>query len=301
MKTKYLVLVLAVLFVPSFATAGDIVLPPDVDARASVIRSDRDGLWEKTLVVRFSQRRRVLSTNDGAVDVVAAANHAAHPLLWERVGEAAKTHVGEAAKTHDGEGGKLYVSRVREKTARLLGARSEDIAMMATAADMDNLAVVTRTFKPFVVTVLTTAGARGNALRTGVDEGTYIEPDPSEEAPSKAGEPKQGTINILVLTNARMTDGGMARAIITATEAKTAALEDLHVPSTYTKGVQATGTGTDSMIIVSGTSGPRVTYPGGHSRIGEIMGKAVYEAVVEALEKQNGFKRDAEKTDREHR
>ena len=83
----------------------------------------------------------------------------------------------------------------------------------------------------------------------------------------------------------------MARAIITATEAKAAAFEDLRVPSTYTKGVQATGTGTDSMIVVSGTSGPRVTYPGGHSRIGELMGKAVYEAVVEALGKQDGFKK----------
>jgi adenosylcobinamide amidohydrolase len=95
----------------------------------------------------------------------------------------------------------------------------------------------------------------------------------------------------MILTNARITDGGMVRAVITATEAKTAALEDLHVPSTYTKNVQATGTGTDSIIVVSGTSGPRVTYPGGHSRIGELMGKAVYEAVMEALGKQNGFKK----------
>ena len=83
----------------------------------------------------------------------------------------------------------------------------------------------------------------------------------------------------------------MARAVITATEAKTAAFEDLKVPSSYTKGVQATGTGTDSMIVVSGTAGPMVTYPGGHSRIGELMGKAVHEAVMEALEKQNGFER----------
>ena len=45
------------------------------------------------------------------------------------------------------------------------------------------------------------------------------------------------------------------------------------------------------MIVVSGTTGPAVTYPGGHSRIGELMGKAVHEAVMEALEKQNGFKR----------
>ncbi len=197
-------------------------------------------------------------------------------------------------KSTNGEGGKIYMSKIQKKTAQRLGLRSEDIAMMATAADMDNLAIVTKTFKPFVVTVLVTAGAKGNALRTGVDEGTYVEPDPLVDQPSPAKEPKPGTINIMVLTNARITDGGMARAIITATEAKTAALEDLHVQSTYTKGVQATGTGTDSIIIVSGTSGPRVTYPGGHSRIGELLGKAVYEAVLEALEKQNGFKKNVQ-------
>ena len=187
------------------------------------------------------------------------------------------------------------MKRIQEKTAQRLGMRSEDIAMMATAADMDNMAVVTKMFKPFVVTVLATAGAKGNALRTGVDEGTYIEPDPAFEKPQDLTSPHAGTVNIMVLTNARLTDGGMARAIITATEAKTAALEDLQVPSTYTKGVQATGTGTDSMIVVSGTSGPLVTYPGGHSRIGELMGKAVYEAVVEALGKQNGFRKSVKR------
>jgi adenosylcobinamide amidohydrolase len=124
-----------------------------------------------------------------------------------------------------------------------------------------------------------------------VDEGKYIEPDPAFEKSPQQKAPKPGTVNILVLTNAKLTDGGLARAVITATEAKTAAFEDLKVPSSYTKMAQATGTGTDGMIVVSGVSGPLVTYPGGHSRIGELIGKAVREAVIEALEKQNGFKR----------
>ena len=76
----------------------------------------------------------------------------------------------------------------------------------------------------------------------------------------------------MLLTNAVLTDGAMARAIITMTEAKTAALEDLKVPSSYTKSVQATGTGTDSVIIVSGVTGPAATYTGGHSKIGEMIG-----------------------------
>ncbi|NTW77385.1 MAG: DUF4019 domain-containing protein, partial [Syntrophaceae bacterium] len=33
----------------------------------------------------------------------------------------------------------------------------------------------------------------------------------------------------------------------------------------------------------------KATYTGGHSKIGELIGKATYEAVVEALGKQNGY------------
>lgn len=91
MKTNRLILIILILFIPSFAVAQNIILPPDVNAKASIDRSDRDGLWEKTLVVQFPQRRRVLSTNDGAVDVMVAANHAAHPKLWSLVDDAMKT------------------------------------------------------------------------------------------------------------------------------------------------------------------------------------------------------------------
>jgi hypothetical protein len=56
-----------------------------------------------------------------------------------------------------------------------------------------------------------------------VDEGRYIE-----------GAEPAGTINILVLSNVRLTDAALARALITVTEGKTAALEDLQVKSTYT-------------------------------------------------------------------
>ena len=285
---KRVLWILIFLLIPSFVMAGEsIPLPQDLSAKASVIKAERDGLWEKSLIVQFyekegfhkgdiaplmSQRRRVLSTNDGFVDAMAVVNHSAHPLLWKRV--------CQEMKTKDEVGGKVYSRKIKEGNAERLGIRSEDIAQMATAADMDNLAVTTKTFKPFIVTVLVTAGAKTNAIRTGVDEGKHIE-----------GEEPKGTVNILILTNARLTDGALARAIVTATEAKTAAFEDLKVPSSYTKTVQATGTGTDSVIVVSGTTGPRVTYTGGHSLIGELIGKAVYEAVVEALGKQNGFKK----------
>lgn len=57
----------------------------------------------------------------------------------------------------------------------------------------------------------------------------------------------------------------MARAIVTATEAKTAALQDLNYRSTSSPKVQATGTGTDSTIVVSAaTPDIVIKHTGGH-------------------------------------
>ncbi|MDR2450421.1 MAG: adenosylcobinamide amidohydrolase [Candidatus Accumulibacter sp.] len=243
-------------------------LPENLRAQAVVIDGERDGLWEKSLVVSFPEERRALSTSEGMVRVRAAVNHAAHPFLWN---ELSRSFAGGATR---------YLELTHERLARRAGAERKTLATMGTAADLDNLAVAIREYGPFTVAALATAGAETNALRAGVDEGVHIEGE--NDAP-------HGTINVLLLTNARLSEGALAQAIIVTTEAKTAALEDLRVPSSYTQGAQATGTGTDSVIVVAGNDGPRVTYTGGHSRIGELIGKAVYAAVVEALGKQNGF------------
>lgn len=271
----------ALIVAPSFSLeAGEIPLPQGLFSKAEVMASEEGGLWEKSLIVHFAEKRRVLSTTDGMVDALAVVNHAAHPGLW--------MSVCSSLKTEHEVGGIVYLRAIRERIAGRLGIPASAIAQTGTAADMDNLAVVTKVFSPFTVTALVTAGAKTNALRTGVDEGAYVE---GEEQP-------KGTVNILLLTDARLTDSALARAIITVTEAKTAAFQDLRVPSSYTKGIQATGTGTDSIIVVSGKAGPVVTQTGGHSKMGELIGKAVYEAVLIALEKQNGFRLPPKDADR---
>jgi adenosylcobinamide amidohydrolase len=270
-KIKMFTIVL-LLFSPFFAEAADVALPAVLDAKASVVESSIGGLWEKTLVVLFSQDRRMLSTNEGLVEGRIAMNHAAHPELVRKV--------CKEMQTRTEIGGKVYMRKKKEEIAGKFGLLPTKTAQLGTAADMKNLAVVTKVFSPFTVSALVTAGAKTNALRTGVDEGKHIE-----------GQEPHGTVNIILLTNAALTDGAMARALITLTEAKTAAFEDLKVPSSYTPHAQATGTGTDSAIVVAGVSGPATTYTGGHSKIGELIGKAVYEGVIEALGKQNGFKR----------
>ena len=111
------------LAMPSILEAGDITLPQGLNARAFVIRSEKDGLWEKSLIIQFPERRRVISTNDGFVDAMAVVNHSAHPELWKRV--------CQEMKTKDEVSGKVYSRKIKERNAESLGIRSEDIAQTA--------------------------------------------------------------------------------------------------------------------------------------------------------------------------
>lgn len=52
--TRFLTyIVVILLLLPTWAGAADIIIPVHLQAKASVIRSDLDGLWEKALVIRF--------------------------------------------------------------------------------------------------------------------------------------------------------------------------------------------------------------------------------------------------------
>jgi iron complex transport system ATP-binding protein len=59
-------------------------------------------------------------------------------------------------------------------------------------------------------------------------------------------------------------------------------LQDLNVKSPVS-GKIATGTGTDSCAVASG-SGPVVDYCGKHVLFGELLAKAVYQALKKSLE-----------------
>jgi hypothetical protein len=89
------------------------------------------------------------------------------------------------------------------------------------------------------------------------------------------------------MTNMQLTPRAMTRAIITATEAKTAALMDMDIRSSYGSGTyRATGTGTDNILVVSGT-GKKLDCSGGHTKLGELIARTVYAGVQEAVRKQN--------------
>jgi adenosylcobinamide amidohydrolase len=181
--------------------------------------------------------------------LAAVGNHYASPPSWPTL--------------HD-----LGLEKANKKTLALFGLKPQTSAFLYTGADMNNLVYAEKASDGFRVGVFATAGVKGNAMRAPVDSGDFVEP---------------GTINLIILTNRQLFPPAMSRALITATEAKTAVLEDLDIRSSYT-GTPATGTGTDSILVVAG-KGPAVTMTGGHVKLGELMAKAVYEAVREAVAK----------------
>jgi len=92
-----------------------------------------------------------------------------------------------------------------------------------------------------------------------------------------------GTINIILVTNALPDLSGQLEAIQVATMAKTRALMELGVKSRKS-GTPATGTGTDCIVLAS--SGElKQNFCGMHTRIGELIGQTVYQAVKEGVEK----------------
>lgn len=234
-------------------------LPIDYVKDARIVYNYIHDFLNKTLVIDFTEPLSVVSTLEGERNgIISIGNHYSPPPC----------SILEYADMLSG------LEAVRGRKFEVLGKSKDTASFLFTGADMDNLAITSKRFKDMEVFALVTAGVMGNALRMSCDEGSYYE---------------LGTINIILLSNMQLTSRAMTRAIITATEAKTAALQDLDIRSSYSQRVnQATGTGTDNIIVVSG-KGQRIDATGGHTKMGELIARAVYQAVQEAIYKQNSL------------
>jgi len=211
---------------------------------------------QKTLLLDLARPMAVLSTLEGMrQNIRTVGNHYFPPPTW-------------------GLGHQGGVADLRDRTCRVIGRAPATSSLLFTGADMDNLSVQETRFREMRVYAMVTAGVKSNAMRMAKDSGDFYEP---------------GTINIVLLTNLKLSPQAMTRAIITATEAKSAALNDLDIRSTYTPlAHQATGTGTDNVLVVEG-DGPPVAQSGGHTKLGELIAGAVYAGVREAVARQNGI------------
>jgi adenosylcobinamide hydrolase len=111
-----------------------------------------------------------------------------------------------------------------------------------------------------------TVGVR-NALAIG-DRATYAE--------------QLGTINLIVVVNQPLSATALIEGVEMVTEAKVQALYVGGVRSTVSDHL-ATGTGTDCIAIACPIREPAYRYCGKHTRLGELLGQVVDEAMTAGL------------------
>lgn len=177
----------------------------------------------------------------------------------------------------------------RENTAAPYGLPAEACATMGTAANMNHAAFVCETFRDLQVVAVCTGGVETNAGRAGDPAAVYETPDGFEKLPPADSLPGPGTINTMIFISKPLIPGAMARVIMTATEAKSAALQELAVNSRYSDG-PATGTGTDQIVVAAVQSDTQpLTSAGKHAKLGELIGRSVLSAVKQTLANQNSL------------
>jgi adenosylcobinamide hydrolase len=147
----------------------------------------------------------------------------------------------------------------------------ENFLAMITAAKVVNRHYVAKSEGGVTVNVVATAGASH-----GESAGEKIDADHLD-----------GTINVIVVINGNPTDSCLVAAFVTATEAKTAALNDLDIRSRY-NGQAATGTITDSLSVATTNTGPVIELGGPASKLGQLVASCVRDAVKEGVKKQDG-------------
>jgi adenosylcobinamide amidohydrolase len=161
---------------------------------------------------------------------------------------------------------------------------ADGTAVMGTAANMNYAAIATERDADVSVTAVVTAGVQHNATCAG---------DPAQWRETRDGVVKvpaiAGTINTMLIVDVPVTPAALARAIVTMTEGKSAALQRLAIPSGASADL-ATGTGTDQFCVAAPLrDDPPLTSASPHMKFGEIVGLAVRTATLEALRWQNGL------------
>lgn len=143
---------------------------------------------------------------------------------------------------------------------------------MMTAASMNSLRIKKVSLGDIELAAIVTTGL-SNARRAG---------DKADVQELLCETTEIGTINLIIVCTAKLTDAAMVEAIITATEAKTVALQNAKIISPISK-LTATGTGTDAIAIVSGNGPEEIAFCGKHVLLGEKIAQLVIEAITSSI------------------
>jgi len=228
--------------------------------KVEVVNHQVRGIPANVLVLHLPEVRNVLSGRQGFRKVKAVCNCHLPQSICELL--------------HDRhQEWKTYLKEVFDE----LDLPRDRVAVLCTGVNMAHLAWAEKVYEELWVLAFVTAGIKTNAMRIGKDRSSGIERNGQFE--------KVGTINTILLTNASLNSAALAASFITVTEAKVIALQELDIRSSYHPDWQATGTGTDQIVVVSG-KGAKCTYVGGHAKLGELMAQAVTQATIDAIKKE---------------
>ncbi len=216
------------------------------------------------LVLYFPEARNALSGRQGFKKVKMVCNCHLPRSLWQLL------H-GQHSKW------RTYFREVLKEVLIEPDLPLDKVAVLSTGVNMAHLAWAEEVYEELWALAFVTAGVKTNAMRIGKDRASDIERNGQFE--------KVGTINIILLTNASLNSAALATSFITITEAKVIALQELDIRSSYNPDWQATGTGTDQIVVVSGKES-KCTYVGGHAKVGEIIARAVNRATINAIKKE---------------
>ncbi|MFQ5453437.1 MAG: adenosylcobinamide amidohydrolase, partial [Candidatus Zixiibacteriota bacterium] len=244
---------------------------------------------EKIIYVNFLVQHRVISTcgvNGGLRDdLEGIANH----QLCEPSGHERKAHMSIAERPAD------YLKSVFEK----YGLSPEKKALLGTAANMNYAAVESQEYQDLKVVAISTGGVETNAGRAGDPATIYEKEGKFISAKGEVDEPC-GTINTIIIINKELTHSAMVRSLVTASEAKAAALQELAINSRYSCGL-ATGTGTDQVGIASRLTGEiPLTGAGKHTKLGELIGLTVKKSVKKTLALQDSLTPQSQRSAKIH-
>ena len=158
-----------------------------------------------------------------------------------------------------------------ENYTRNKGWQGDSVGMM-TAASMNSLRIHSSEIEGENIVVLSTTGI-ANALRAGDSANYALHQEVVREV---------GTINTAIITSATLSDAAMVETHMISTEAKAAVFQQFNIKSTVSEGI-ATGTGTDSTLVVSGLRSTAVRFAGKHTQFAEQVARLTMASIADSL------------------
>ena len=161
---------------------------------------------------------------------------------------------------------------ILQRALMKLDSDTDNVVGIMTHADVRNVEISNQHNQDITVCALVTAGVEVAATA-------------GELTISKLNSLKidtVGTINVILLVDGNLTQSCMVDAVKTIVEAKTVALRELDIRSCFS-GDLASGTVTDSVVVACSNRGKPLKYAGTATVLGELVGKAVKEALKKTL------------------